>query len=231
MGRIRLVALFFVVACLFLCAYQEAAAQSPHVMVSPSLDNAGPVSEPTLRIRIRPPQPRPRAAEIFFCETPDTSCRTTQDVFPLAELRDLYVFVVWPGVAGQHVQTMEFFLPDGSTYFSKKTQFIIGGVMAFSGMSPVAQNHVAPTPPARHLIADANKIHPDGIPSLLMKSRGDSSILTVLPVGGTYITQRSLSGTWRVRVLLDDRLVLESAFTLTSRTAPAKAEEEAGSRR
>jgi hypothetical protein len=229
MGRIRLVALFFVVACLLLCAYQEAAAQSPHVMVSPSMDNAGPVSEPTLRIR--PPQPRPRAAEIFFCETPDTSCRTTQDVFPLSELRDLYVFVVWPGVAGQHVQTMEFFLPDGSTYSSKKTQFIIGGVMAFTGVSPVAQNQVAPTPPARHLIADANKIHPDGIPSLLMKSRGDSSTLTVLPVGGTYITQRSLSGTWHVRVLLDDRLVLESAFTLTSRPAPAKAEEEAGSRR
>jgi hypothetical protein len=229
MGRTRLVALFFALACLLLCSQQEAAAQSPHVMVAPAADNAGPVSEPTLRIR--PPQPKRRAAEIFFCETPDTTCRTTQDVFPLAELRDLYVFVVWPGVAGQHVQTTEFLLPDGSLYSSKKTQFIIPGVMTSAAVSPAFRNEVSPLPPARHLMADANRIHSEGIPSLLMKSRGDSSILTVLPVGGTYITQRNLSGIWHVRVFLDDRLALESAFTLTSRVAPAKAEEEAGSAR
>jgi hypothetical protein len=77
-------------------------------------------------------------------------------------------------------------------------------------------------------MADANRTHTQGIPSLLMKSRGDSSILTVLPVGGTYITQRNLSGTWRVRVLLDDRLVLESAFTLKPSPESAKAEPGAG---
>ena len=73
-------------------------------------------------------------------------------------------------------------------------------------------------------MADANRIHTHGIPSLLMKSRGDSSILTVLPVGGTYITQRNLSGSWRVRVLLDDHLALESTFTLTLSSEPAKTE-------
>jgi hypothetical protein len=229
MGRIRLVISLFIFACLLLCAFQETAAQSPRGVVARSVDNAGASSDATLRIR--PPQPRPRNTEIFYCETPDPSCRTTQDVFPLAELRDLYVFVVWPGVAGQHVQTMEFLLPDGTMYSSRKTQFIVGGVMAISTMAPATQNYIAPTPPARHLMADANKIHSEGIPSLLTKSRGDSSILTVLPVGGTYITQRNLSGTWHVRVLLDDRLVLESAFTLTSHPAPAKAEEEAGSGR
>jgi hypothetical protein len=78
-------------------------------------------------------------------------------------------------------------------------------------------------------MADANKIHAEGIPSLLMKTRGDSAILTVLPVGGTYITQRNLGGTWHVRVFLDDRLALESDFTLAP--APAKAQEEAGSGR
>ena len=96
-------------------------------------------------------------------------------------------------------------------------------------MAPAFKNEVSPAPPAPHLIADANKIHPEGVPALLMKSRGDSSILTVLPVGGTYITQRNLSGTWRVRVLLDDRLALESEFTLVPRqpAAAAKAEEKA----
>jgi hypothetical protein len=131
-------------------------------------------------------------------------------------------------VTGQHVQTTEFYLPDGSIYSSKKTQFIIEGVAAFSAMRPAYRNEVPLLPPARHLMADANRIHKQGIPSLLMKSRGDSSILTVLPVGGTYITQRNLGGTWRVRVLLDDRLALESAFTLTPSPEPAKAEPGAG---
>jgi hypothetical protein len=184
-----------------------------------------------MTLRVRPPLPKPRGPEIFFCEAPETTCRTTQEVFSLAELRDLYVFVVWPGVAGQHVQTVQFLLPDGSLYASKKTQFIIGGVMAFSAAGPAFQNEVSPTPPARHLIADANKIHSEGIPSLLMKTRGDSSILTVLPVAGTFITQRNLSGTWGVRVLLDDRLALQSVFTLTSPTPNSKTAEEAGSGR
>jgi len=226
MGRIRLAGLLFAPLCLLLFVSQEAAAQSPRVAIAPAPENSEPFSD--LMLRVRPPQPKPRGPEIFFCETPETTCRTTQEVFSLAELRDLYVFVVWPGVAGQHVQTVQFFLPDGSLYASKRTQFIIGGVMAFSAAGPAIQNEVSPMPPARHLTADANKIHTEGIPSLLMKSRGDSSILTVLPVGGTFITQRNLSGTWGVRVLLDDRLVLQSAFTLMPPPTPAKAAEQAG---
>jgi hypothetical protein len=229
MGRIRLVVLPFIFSCLLLGICQDAAAQSPRVMVTPSPDNSAPGSSASLHIW--PPQPKPRGPEIFFCETPETTCRTTQDVFSLAELRDLYVFVAWPGVAGQHVQMVEFRLPDGSLYSSKKTQFIIGGVMAFSAVASAVQNQVAPVPPARHLMADANKVHAEGIPSLLMKTRGDSAILTVLPVGGTYITQRNLGGTWHVRVFLDDRLALESDFTLAPLPAPVKAQEEAGSGR
>jgi hypothetical protein len=226
MGRIRLAGLLFVPLCLLLFVSQEAAAQSSRVAIAPAHENDGTSSD--LMLRVRPPQPKPRGPEIFFCETPETTCRTTQEVFSLGELRDLYVFIVWPGVAGQHVQTVQFFLPDGNIYTSKKTQFIIGGVMAFTAVGPAFQSEVSPTPPARHLMADANKIHAEGIPSLLMKSRGDSSILTVLPVSGTFITQRNLCGTWSVRVLLDDRLVLQSVFTLTSPVPPAKAAEEAG---
>jgi len=222
MGRTRLVVQIFAALCLLPFVSKEAAAQSPRVLVAPSPENGG-LSTPT-RFRTWPPQGKPRRAEIFFCETPDTTCRTTQDVFSIAELRDLYVFIVWPGLTGQHVQTTEFYLPDDSIYSTKKTQFIVGGVAAFSAMAPAYQNEVSPLPPARHLMADANRIHTHGIPSLLMKSRGDSSILTVLPVGGTYITQRNLSGTWHVRVLLDDRLALESTFTLTPSSEPAKVE-------
>jgi hypothetical protein len=168
---------------------------------------------------------RLRGPEIFFCETPGTTCRTTQDTFPIADLRDLYVYVVWPGVAGQHEQTVEFHLPDGTLYSSMKTRFTVGSpVRAFAATtSTAAPNVVAPVPPAPHLVADANKVHTEGgIPALLTVSRGDTTVLAVLPVGGTYISQRNLTGAWIVRVLLDDRLALQSGVTLTPRPETEK---------
>ena len=227
MGRIRLAILIFVSLGLLSCVSREADAQSSKRLVKPNEEKGDLTSD--ARLRARRPQPRTRGPEIFYCETPDTSCRTTQNTFPIVDLRDLFVFVVWPGVSGQHVQTVEFLLPGGSIYSTKKTRFSIGGASPVAAMAPAFKNEVSPAPPAPHLIADANKIHTEGVPALLMKSRGDTSILTVLPVGGTYVTQRNLSGTWRVRVLLDDRLALESEFTLVPRqpAAAAKAEEKA----
>jgi hypothetical protein len=227
MGRIRLAILIFASLGLLSCVSREADAQSSKRLVKPD-EEKGDLSSDA-RLRARRPQPHPRGPEIFYCETPDTSCRTTQNTFPIVDVRDLYVFVVWPGVSGQHVQTVQFLLPGGSIYSTRKTRFLIGVASPVAAMAPAFKNEVSPAPPAPHLIADANKTHPEGIPTLLMKSRGDSSVLTVLPVGGTYITQRNLSGTWRVRVLLDDRLALESEFTLVTRQpdATAKAEEKA----
>ncbi len=224
MERVRLFALFLAPLCLFLYFSQDAAGQSPRARIALSPDTQSPA--PGGNLRVRPPQPKARGPEIFYCETPDTSCRTTQDTFALSELRDLFVFVVWPGVAGQHVQTVEFYLPDGSLYSSKKTQFTIGGAAPVAAAALLHRNEVSPPPVAPHLIADANKIHAEGIPSLLMNSRGDSAILTVLPVAGSYITQRNFIGAWHVRVLLDDRFVLDSAFTLATpqAQAPPKAE-------
>ncbi len=226
MGRIRLAILMFASLGLLWCS-QEASAQSSRRPVKPNEEKGRLNSD--ARLVARRPLPRPRGPEIFYCETPDTSCRTTQDTFPIADLRDLFVFVVWPGVSGQHVQTVEFLLPGGSIYSSRKTRFSIGGASPLAARAPAFNNEVSPAPAAPHLVADANKVHPEGITTLLMKSRGDSSVLTVLPVGGTYITQRNLSGTWRVRVFLDDRLVLESEFTLLPHQppTPARAEVEA----
>jgi hypothetical protein len=137
----------------------------------------------------------------------------------------LYVFVVWPGVSGQHVLTLEFYLPDGSLYASRKTHLTVGGTAPAAMTAPVLQNEISPTPPAPHLMANANKVHSEGIPSLLMNSRGDAAILNILPVGGTLITQRNLTGTWSVHLLLDGRLVRQSEFTLIPRSAPVKSEE------
>jgi hypothetical protein len=234
MRRIGLLSYAFVIALLLLYVPQELAAQSRPIVVPANPDNGDASSGVPPPLRIRPPQPKPAGPEVFYCVTPDTSCRTTQEVFSLAELRDLFVFVVWPGVSGQHVQTVLFFQPDGNLYSATKTRFSIGTRAAVPAVAPAAVapvapasgNVVAPTPRAPHLMLDANVVHKEGISSLLMRSRGDSAVLTVLPVAGTYITQRNFSGTWHVRVLLNDKLALESAFTLTPAPPPAKAEEE-----
>jgi hypothetical protein len=221
MGRIHRAGRFLSSFGLLMCLSEVLAGQSANRPARINEERND--SSMDTRLRSRRPQPGTRGAEIFYCETPDTSCRTTQDTFPIADLRDLFVFLVWPGVTGQHVETVEFLLPDGSLYSSIKTRFSIGAAL------PVAakfRDEAAPALPAEHLMADANKVHSEGIPTLLMKSRGDSAVLTVLPVGGTYVTQRNLTGTWRVRVLLDERLALESEFRLVPRPAAAAARSE-----
>jgi hypothetical protein len=233
MRRLGPLSYVFVIALLLLYVPQELAAQSRPILVPANPDSGGPSTGAPLLLRIRPPEPKPAGPEVFYCVTPDTSCRTTQDVFSLAELRDLFVFVVWPGVSGQHVQTVQFFQPDGNLYSATKTRFSVGTRAAVAAAAPAAAasvapasgNVVAPTPRAPHLMLDANQVHKEGISSLLMRSRGDSAVLTVLPVAGTYITQRNFSGTWHVRVLLNDKLALESAFTLTPAPPPANGEE------
>lgn len=177
------------------------------------------------------PAPTPGKPEIFFCDTPETACRTTADSFVLDEVRDLYVFVVWPGARGSHTQTLQFLLPDGAVYLAKQTRFVVGAIGAQPPAPPVVNpREVSPPAPAAHLTADANRVHPEGIPSLLTVSRGESTVLTVLPVGGTYITQRNFAGTWHVRVFLDEQPAFESDFTLTSRRAPPEGREGRESR-
>jgi len=228
MRPVRLVSIVFTWVCA--AAYLPGAAlgQTPRGKFALPAENKS--AQPTVQPQMRPvAPPRFRGPEIFFCETPGTTCRTTQDTFLIADLRDLYVYVVWPGVIGQHEQTVEFHLPDGTLYSSMKTRFTVGApVRAFAATtSMAAPNVVAPVPPAPHLVADANKVHTGGgIPSLLTVSRGDTTVLAVLPVGGTYISQRNMTGAWIVRVLLDGRIALQSGFTLTPRPDAEKAAKE-----
>lgn len=180
---------------------------------------------------VRPPIPptpaphpvQPRSPEIFFCETADAACRTTQDTFSIDDLRDLYVFVAWPGATGPHVQTVQFFLPNGDLYLSRDISFTRGGGSEQPLVVTTRVRQVGPPRPAPQFTTSANLLHSDGIRSLLFSTRGDTAVLTVLPVGGTYITQRNLTGTWQVRVLLDDQSALQSSFTLNSRPVPPAA--------
>jgi hypothetical protein len=139
-------------------------------------------------LRLGPPSNRP---EMFFCETPRVDCRTSASAFELKRTRDLFVFVTWPSVRGDHVQTVEFYLPDGNLYVRKQTSF-----------------RTSPGRPRAMQVPGGRVPEP-----YLTSSRNVPTVVTALPVEGTYITQRSLTGKWSVRVLLDGRLAASAQFT------------------
>lgn len=187
-----------------------------------------------------------RRPEIFFCEVKDPQCRTSADTFPLEGIRDLFVFVTWPYVFGEHVQTVEFTLPDGHLYQRKETTFTLsppkrrklnprrGLPMPTLTVSSAIDNRVQDKPgtspeqlstrgrqaarmqrqPSERVSTEdrrAIRLPPD---RFLTVSRGVPTVITVLPVAGTFITQHRLAGTWTVRVLLDDKPLLSAQFTL-----------------
>lgn len=138
--------------------------------------------------------------EIFFCEVDTTDCRSTNSTFTVGTLRDLYVFVTWPDLKkGDFVQTVEFLLPDGSLYMKKDTPFRIK-----------PGNRSALPVPGAPLIPE----------QWLTSSRGVPTVVTLLPVAGTYITQFNLLGTWTARVLLDGNFVQSAPFTLKAPDVP-----------
>lgn len=138
-------------------------------------------------------------SEIFFCEVVTTDCRSSNSTFTVGAFRDLCVFVTWPGVSGDLLQTVEFYLPDGSLYMKKDTPFRVlsGGTTA---------------------LAD-----PDALPvapEFLTSSQSVPTVVTMLPVAGTYITQYNLLGVWSVRVLLNGTFVQGAQFTLKAPDQP-----------
>lgn len=133
-----------------------------------------------------PRHKRPPRAEVFFCETSQVECRTSINDFEIDKLRDLFIFVAWREVRGEHSQELRLFLPDGNLY--QKLPRVRFTTLASSVSSPDVQT-------AR-------------------RSRGEPTVITALPVAGTLITQHSLVGTWRVQVYLDGELVNEASFIL-----------------
>ena len=123
-------------------------------------------------------------AEVFFCETPNVACRTKIDEFEIDGTRDLFIFVAWRGVRGAHAQELRLILPDGNHYQTLATHFT-----------------TEPTAPSSEI-------------QVAKRSRGEPTVVSALAVGGTFITQHMLSGTWGAKVYLDGKLVNESSFIL-----------------
>jgi hypothetical protein len=149
-------------------------------------------------------RPDAARAEVFFCETLDPGCRSNNSTFFIEELRDVYVFAAWPDLTGQHVQTVEFYLPDGHLYERKVQAFTFRRVpQRFPGgvrISAAAADRMVLKPVEEHLTI----------------SRGARTVITPLAVAGTFITQHRLLGTWTVRVRLENGAAATGQFELRS---------------
>jgi hypothetical protein len=132
----------------------------------------------------KPPAPE---ATVFFCDSADIECRLKKmETFDVTEIRDLWVFVAWKNLpAGIHQQDLRFALRRGEHYQTLTTFF---STVALPGLPPNVQ-----------------------IPK---KSQGEPTVFRVLPVGGTWITQHTLTGMWEVEVLLDGKSITKAKFQL-----------------
>ncbi len=114
------------------------------------------------------------SAIVIFCDNSNPFC-IPPTVFSVSSLRDLFISVVWMDYpAGNHLQTLKIFLPDGNLYQTFETTFAIAQI---------------PT--------------------------GSFTTVESLPVAGSYITQRSLTGDWRVEVSLDGQFIAARVVTLS----------------
>ncbi|MFI5338951.1 MAG: hypothetical protein ACHQ7N_03835 [Candidatus Methylomirabilales bacterium] len=105
------------------------------------------------------------------------------DHFSAEALRDLLLSVEYQALApGPHTQRLQLYLPDGALYQQVTTAIEAGGAG-----KPAAEAH-----PEQGMTPRAPGAQP-----------GREQVVTRLPVGGTWITQYSLYGIWRVEVYLD----------------------------
>lgn len=134
------------------------------------------------RVEVTSPPFRNPQPAIFFCTVSDVQCRSDDNQFYLNEVRDLFVFVAWGKVSGEHTARIRLLLPDGNLYQQTETRFT-----------------TQPQPAAA--ASSQGKVQVARI------SRGEPATVLELPVAGTHITQRSLAGAWTVEVELDGKPV------------------------
>lgn len=139
---------------------------------------------------------------VYFSEDAKHACRPhgprrSESSFFLDELRDLYICVIWYDLAGTYVERLTFLLPDGNRYQVLTVPFTTPGA---SGPAQVdVDGQLVEVQEGRWV------------------GKGQTGVLTVLPVAGTYITQRSLVGTWRVDVSLNGQPIRQLPLTLKNR--------------
>ena len=116
--------------------------------------------------------------------------------FSVTTVRDLYLYVYWRHLSGEHTMTLLIYGPDQNLYEQRVLPIATGG--------------------------SSSKRHVRGVEGIVdvqpTRTFGQYEVSTAqLPVAGTWITGHRLLGTWRVDVLLDETAtpVVSGTFAIT----------------
>lgn len=150
---------------------------------------------------IRAEDGRNKQVELLFGESEERACRSRHKVFSLDEIRNLYICTIWRGLMGTYVEQVAFITPDGSIYQVLTLPFTTPGLHGPEEVEVAGR---------RHKVKRAKKF-----------GEGETEVLAVLPVAGTYITQYNLSGRWTVKVSLDNQLIDQERVMLKQRKSDA----------
>ena len=148
-----------------------------------------------------PAEGAPRTVQVhkvFFGESEETACGPGRGEFVLQDLRELYVCIVWAGLAGTYSAQLTFVAPDGNVYQKMTLAFVTAEAPATAATVEVEGQH--------HKVKRAGR-----------GRNGETVVVATLPVAGTYITQHNLNGLWTVKISLNGKPVNEDHFVLHPR--------------
>jgi hypothetical protein len=137
----------------------------------------------------------PQVREVFFGTTAGSACQPGPREFLLADLGELYVCVIWSGLAGAYAEELSFLTQDGRLYQNLPVPFVTAGVPAPAGGIEMRGRHL----PAVQAGGGAN---------------GETLVVARLPVGGTPISQYRMTGLWTVKVALNGQTLAQDTFDL-----------------
>lgn len=120
----------------------------------------------------------------------------TGSSFSVATVRDLYLYVYWSHLSGDHTMTLRIYGPDQNLYEQRVLPIATGRSSSKRRVHGV--EGVVDVQPTRAF-------------------EGYEVSTAQLPVAGTWITGHRLLGTWRADVLLDEAAtpVVSSTFAIT----------------
>lgn len=119
---------------------------------------------------------------------------TPQPRFSIAATRDLNICSTWTALEGEHYETRHFYAPPGELYYQKLIPFSTDIDQPYPFTQPVSIPH-------------ATAIRP-----VLPNDRGELIVCDQLAVGGAWIGDHQLTGTWRIDISLDDAKHAANSF-------------------
>jgi hypothetical protein len=108
-----------------------------------------------------------------------------QGPLSVSQTRELYVSSVHTTLTGEHRELRRFYAPSGELYYEK--------LLAYSTELD------APVPFLDHVSVPRSK----QVAALTPDASGQLIVSDLFPVAGTWISDRAMTGTWRVELYLD----------------------------